>query len=111
EQEVILAQREGQLLRGRVQQNQELVVRQQVPVAPDQGDVTALPHQRRHRARRRQPHRPRDRRDVFAARAEHQGQSFHRHHIPVSPNEGVYAVREVGGLQRRRGGALGQDRL
>ncbi len=94
-QKVILAQREGQSLRRHLQKFQQLVVGQEMPIAPDQRDVAARLHLRRNRRRRRQSHRLGQRRDVLHGSSQDLRQLGRLDGVPVPPDELVDAVGKM----------------
>ena len=102
-QEIILAERVGQVLGRHFQQRQELLGRQEVPVPPQHGDIAAGLPLGKDRALRRQPHRKRHRLDVPAGRAQHIRQLPRLHDGPIPPDQGVHAVGEVVHGHGRRG--------
>ena len=94
-QHVVLAEMESQLLRRHLQQLQQLLVGQQVPVSPHQRDVHPRAESLRHRPVGRQAHRRRQGIDLLLRRSHQPRQPCRRHQVPVPPYQRVQPIGEV----------------
>ncbi len=100
-QEVFLAQRKCQALGSHLDELQQLLVGQEMPVSADKGGVPAFLQVGRDRGFRGQSHRYGHRRDVLDRRSEHLGEFCRLYGVPVAPHEGMRGIGEVGERYRR----------
>ncbi|OQA32347.1 MAG: hypothetical protein BWY57_02020 [Betaproteobacteria bacterium ADurb.Bin341] len=100
EEEIVFHQGIAQPLAREARERQELVIGQQVPVAPHHSDIALVLPRRQDRALRRQAHGGRNLRHVLGRRAQNLGQPCLRHHTPVAPHNLMQPVRERFAPQR-----------
>ena len=99
---VVLAKCKGQLLSVPAQQGQKLVIRQEVPVPPNDRDVAALLILGRRCYVVRQPHRASNLVDILRRRPKHLSHPRKRNHLPVPPDKRMNPIRKMRKSQRRR---------
>ena len=107
---IVFAQGEGHLLGRPVEQLQQLLVGQQMPVALDNGDIGSPSLIGSDARGFFQPHRAADPQDFRRFRAHYFGKSFDRDQRPVAPDEGVQAIWEMGEIQSNGRSPFGQIR-
>src|SRR5262249_50276574 len=93
--EVVFSEREGQLLGPPTEQLQELLVRQDVPIAPDDRDVGAPLLFRRNWRWLGQPHPLSGLSDLSARGSNDTRQAIPRHQAPIPPHIRMQPVRKM----------------
>ena len=101
EQKIVFAQGVGEFLCAPVQQGEQLIIGEQMPVAPDDGDVRPQPLFFGHRRGIGQPHAPPDGANLLRRRADADRHALHRDQFPVQPHERVKPVRKMRKRHRR----------
>ena len=95
EQEIVFPEREGHLFRRPIQELEQLFVRQQVPVAADDGQGRPPLLHRRDARRAGQTHPPTQTHHLGPRGSDDLGHPLGRNQLPVAPYEGVQVIREM----------------
>ena len=110
EEEIILTKRVCKLLRRPPEQRKDLIIRQQMPVAPDDGEMRPATLRLGQPARRFEAHTAPEVREFLGLRSDNFHHALQRNERPISPDKGMHSARKPSRIQRRGGGAHREDR-